>query len=346
MITRKARNANRTLRNLSMIMLLVIAIFTPGPLVGQNLNGAFKDAIDNAQRRMVKVYGATAGRVSGYSSGVIVTDDGLIVTMQGVYLDGRNIRIVMHDGSEHQAVVLRRHRGLQLALLKIDVATPDYFELPNKPVGKKGDWVVTLSNAFKVADGVEPMSVNLGIISLRTGIDAALTPRDVAYSGELVLIDAITSNPGAGGGAVVTVDGKLVGSIGRVINSTETNTRLNYAVPGELLRQFVAGTLAEPDPAVTRKSKVPADLGFRLFTLGGRGQPAYIDQVARNSPAGQAGLRADDLVISLNGNKIGTVREFQSVMESISPGQEVIIIVKRKRDLIRVALLAVEKKRR
>jgi len=311
----------------------------------QNLNGAFKDAIAQGNKRMVKVYGATAGRVDGYSTGIIVSPDGLIVTMQGVYLDGNNTRVVMHDGTEHRATVLRRHRTMQLALLKIDSATPDHFKLSDKPVGQKGDWVVTLSNAFKVADGVEPMSANLGIVSLRTKMDARLSPRDIAYSGQLVLIDAITSNPGAGGGAVLTVDGDLVGSIGRVINSTETNTRLNYAVPSDLLKQFVEGTLAETSQAVAEKSSRPADLGIRLFTLGGRGQPAYVDRVLRGSPAGNAGLRPDDLVISMNGQKIGTVKQFQTIMESIEPEQEVIVIVKRRRQLIRTPMTAVEKKK-
>lgn len=330
------------MRNALLLSSLIFLLLC-GTVQAQNLNGVFDDAIDIANKRMVKVYGATAGRVDGYSTGVIVSPDGLIVTMQGVYLDGYNTRVVLHDGTEHRATVLRRHRALQLALLKIDVATPDYFRLSDKPVGQKGDWVVTLSNAFKVADGVEPMSANLGIVSLRTKIDARLSPWDIAYSGQLVLIDAITSNPGAGGGAVVTVDGELVGSIGRVINSSETNTRLNYAVPSPILKQFVAGTLKDPDQSAVAKSSKPSDLGIRLFTLGGRGQPAYIDRVIRESPAAKARLQPDDLVISLNGERIGTVREYQSVMETIEPGQEVIIIVKRKQKLIRVPMTTIEK---
>ena len=314
------------------------------PLQGQGLDGVFQTAIDSAQKKMVKVYGARAGRVDGYASGVVVSPDGLIVTMQGVYLDGLNTRVVLPDGTTHPATVMRRHRTLQLALLKVDVPTPEYFKLTEDPRGQKGDWVVTLGNAFKVADGVEPMSVNLGIISLRTEIDARFNSRDVAYSGELVLIDAITSNPGAAGGAVVTVDGELVGTIGRVISSSETNTRLNYAVPRELLKQFVEGNLQEPTRPTVANRSTAADLGVRLFTLGGRGQPAYIDRVLQGSPAATVGLRPDDLIISLNGEKIGNVREFEAAMKVLPAGQEVIIIVKRQRDLLRIPITAVEKK--
>lgn len=322
-------------------MLLTLA--ATAALPAQSLNGAFDEAIDYAQARLVKVYGATAGRVDGYSSGVIVSPDGLIVTMQGVYLDGSNTRVTLHDGTQHPATVLRRERSLQLALLKIDAETPEYFELSDQEVGRKGDWVVALSNAFKVADGVEPMSVNLGIISLRTTIEARLGPRDVAYRGPLVLIDCITSNPGAGGGAVVTDDKRLVGCIGRVINSSDTNTRLNYAVPASVIKAFSEGTLELEPTEVVAANATPSDLGVRLFRIGGRRSPAYIDRVIADSPAAGVGLRPDDLVISLNGEKVGTIREFDAVMESIAPGQEVIIIVKRKQQLIRVPLTAVEK---
>ncbi|MDG2013959.1 MAG: trypsin-like peptidase domain-containing protein [Pirellulaceae bacterium] len=319
--------------------------FLPGMASAQGLNGAFEAAITSAQQRMVKVYGATAGQVDGYASGILVSKDGLVITMQGVYLDGQNTRVVMPDGTTHTATVLRRQRELQLALLKIDIATPNFFELSDKPVGRKGDWVLTLSNAFKVADGVEWMSVNLGVISLRTKMDARLNTRDVAYSGELVLIDAITSNPGAGGGAVVTVDGELVGSIGRIINSSETNTRINYSVPSRILKQFVSGDLQRmAESTAPQSTGEPGDLGIRLFTLGGRNQPAYIDRIARNSPAHAMKLRPDDLIISLNGEKIGNVREFQEMMKTISAGDEVIMIVKRKRDLLRLTMTASAKK--
>ena len=327
----------------SMLIVMVACLFAGTPAPAQNLNGVFDEAIDYAQARMVKVYGATAGRVDGYSSGIIVSPDGLIITMQGVYLDGMNTRVTMHDGTRYPATVLRRERSLQLALLKIEAETPEYFELSSEDVGGKGDWVVALSNAFKVADGVEPMSVNLGIISLRTTIEARLSPRDVAYRGPLVLIDCITSNPGAGGGAIVTEDKRLVGSIGRVINSSDTNTRLNYAVPAAVLKAFAEGNLQLQAESPVVASDKPADLGVRLFRMSGRRAPAYIDRVINGSPASEVGLRPDDLVISLNGERIGSIREFVGIMETSAPGQEVIIIVKRKQLLIRVPITPVEK---
>ncbi len=332
------------IRRLTFVLALMSVLNGAASLEAQSeLDGEFATAIESAQQRTVKVYGATAGRVDGYASGVIVSPDGLIVTMQGVFLDGQKTRVTLHDGRQVAASVLRRDRNLQLALLKIAEETPDFFELSSEPVGKAGDWVVTLCNAFKVADGVEPMSVNLGIISLRTTIEARISPRDIAYAGPLVLIDAITSNPGAGGGAVVTTSGQLVGTIGRVINSSETNTRLNYAVPSDILKQFVAGELTADAPLVAT-DRVPGEIGMELFRMAGRQAPAYIDRVSPDTPADAAGLRPDDLVISLGGEKIGTIREFDAAMKNVFADEEVIIVVKRGRELIRVPLVPVPSK--
>ncbi len=308
----------------------------------ESTNTIFRKAIAAAQAKTVKVYGATAGRVDGYASGVIISADGKIITMQGVFLEGQNVRVTLPDGVTHPATVLKRDRILQIALLKIEQKTPDYFNISDKQVGEKGDWVVTLSNAFKVADGVEPLSVNLGVISLRTAMRAELNDRDVAYDGPMVLIDAITSNPGAAGGAVVSIEGALVGVIGKVINSSETNTRLNYAVPAEVIFDFVSGKQRTPTAVAASQGK-PGDLGVRLFKLGGRRSPAYIDRVVAKSPAAKAGLRADDLVIRLSGEKVATVADFSKLMQNVKAGDEVIILVTRGNKVIRVPLVAIEK---
>ncbi len=316
------------------------------PLLAQDdlpVGNALQAAIEYGQARMVKVIGAGAGRVEGYGTGIVVSPDGLIVTSQGVFLDGQQTRVILADGSAHEATVLRRDREIQLALLKIDRPTPEYFELSSLPVGKQGDWIVALNNAFKVADKQEPVSVMFGVIALRTTMEARLNERDVAYRGELILIDAITSNPGAAGGAVVTLDRKLAGVIGKIINSSETNTRLNYAVPVELVAGFVAGKGNEPAAAASPQ-KAPGELGLRVLELGSRKDPAYVDRVIPGGPADEAGLKPDDLIVSIGGEKIGTVRDYLQVAERLEAGQEVIVVVKRGLELLRLPVIPAERK--
>lgn len=304
----------------------------------ENQSSFVQKVIDGAQPKMVKVFGAGAARVEGFATGILVSNDGKVLTSQGVFLDGKQVRVVLADGSAHQATVLKRDRESQLALLKIQAQTPDYFELSPEPVGKKGDWVVALCNAFKVADKAEPISATLGIISLRTTIEARLTVRDVAYKGELVLIDAITSNPGAAGGAVLTADGKLVGVVGKIINSSETNTRLNYAVPSRILADFLEGKTATVVDAAPVKNAQAADLGLVIFKFGGRSNPAYVDRVIRGSPAATAKVKTDDMIVSIGGDKIGTVKEYTEALKTLRPDEEVLMIVKRGVELVRIRI--------
>ena len=305
--------------------------------------GFFQKLAADAQPKMVKVFGAGAGRVDGFATGIIVSEDGKIITTQGVFLDGREVRVVTSDGVSHPATILKRNRVSQMALLKIDRGTSEHFELSADPVGDKGDFVVALTNAFKVADHEEPLSATAGVISLRSTIEAWLNKRDLAYAGELVLIDCITSNPGAGGGAVIMGDGNLVGMVGKVINSSETNTRLNYAIPSSVLLEFVNGTLKEETQKETVKASGNASLGIVLFTLGGRSDPAYIDRVRRGTPAKEAGLKPDDMVVQLGGEKTATVKAYQEALEKLSAGEEIFIIVKRGRELKRIAITPTEK---
>jgi len=301
------------------------------------LGGIFSEAIRFAQARCVKIYGASIGREHGYASGILVSPKGLILTAQGVYLSGSRIQVVLPNGEVHSATIERRGEALQTALLKIDASTPEYFEVPAEQPARQGDWVLAVSNLYKVAEGSERLSVNLGVLSLRTRLDAKRGTQEVHYDGDVVLIDAITSNPGAPGGAVVTADGRLCGMIGKNIESTSTNTRLNYAVPADLLRKFIDDQPIAP-VALPAQAQGPAALGIRLFTLGGKRAPAYIDSVQRDSPADKAGLRKDDLVMIVGGEIVRSVGDYQKALALLTPGKEVPLLVKRKRDIVRVLI--------
>jgi serine protease Do len=305
--------------------------------------------IEKAQPAMVKVIGASAGRVQGATTGFLVSHDGLVVTSQGVYLDGKRVQVILANGSKHEASILKRDRQRQLALLKIEAETPNYFELAERPVVQQGDWIVAICNAFKVADKDEPISATLGIVSLQTNIEAKLSKRDYAYFGELLLIDAITSNPGAAGGAVLSVNGKLAGMVGKIINSSETNTRLNYAVPAEVLHRFVfdkpTGEPTAEGPGETgveqssTAKKSPGELGILIFRLGGKNGPAYVDRVKRGSVAAKAKLKTDDLIVSIDGEKIGNIKDYDAAVKNIVAGEEVLVIYKRGRKLVRTRLI-------
>lgn len=336
---------NRQILSLGMLLAALAVVATSAPIAraAEGSGGAselFGPAVAAAQERCVKIFGAGIGRDPGYATGLIVSPEGHILTAHGVYLAGQRIRVALPDGTIHMAQVERRSAPLQAALLKIDAKTPHYFDLSEKVAAEKGDWVLAVSNAFKVADGPEPLSVNLGVVSLRTQLDAQNGVQDVPYEGDVILIDAITSNPGAPGGAIVTVEGKLVGMIGRIMESKATSTRLNYAVPADLLHDFVQGKEAPSTPMTppTTLAGKKAETGIRLFALGSKRDPAYIDRVVPGSPAAVAGLKPDDLVVSVGGQVVRDIAGFREAIDSLVPGTEVEIMVKRKNDVLTIKL--------
>jgi serine protease Do len=329
------------------VLAALVGLVAPPVLVADepvSPDGAFAEAIQIAQRRTVKIYGAGIGRSPAYASGILVSSTGDVLTGNGVYLGAENLRITLPDGTSYPATVVRRSPTLQIARLKIAANTADFFDFPSKPAAGKGDWILAVSNAFKVADHAEPLSVNIGVLSLRTQLAARRGVNDFPYEGDVILYDAITSNPGAAGGAVVNTEGKLVGMIGRVIESKSTNTRLNYAVPAETLQQFMSGEEPAPMVAETPTTAAKGELGIRLFNLGGRKSPAFIDRVLPGSPAAKAGLKTDDMVISMGGEIVRDAGDFKRLADRLSAGLEITLEVKRKNDLLTIKLTPVEAK--
>jgi serine protease Do len=324
--------------------MVVLAFLLLAPVSRADDDSEFSPAVNYAQARMVKIFGAGIGRSPGYATGLIVSPEGDIATALGVHLLTSNLRVTTPDGETHFAKLVRRSNNLQAALLKIEAKTPDYFDLAETSALEPGDWILGISNCFKVADGAEPLSVNVGVLQLRTHLSARRGVQDFPYNGDVLLIDAITSNPGAAGGAVVGVDGKLAGMIGKVIEGVNTNTRLNYAVPTNLLHDF----LTKPDDVAATDTMPPAndqpgELGIRLFGLAGRRGPAFVDRVVAGSPAAAVGIKSDDLVISFGGKAIKSADDFQKATAAIKAGQEITIIVKRKNDLVTLQLTAAPK---
>jgi serine protease Do len=331
------RSPQSAIRNLLLLLLILPS------LAAVPATRPFEAAIAAAQQRSVKIYGAGIALEHGYAAGILISVDGQILTADGLILSTNNLRVTLPDGSFHNARVLRRSEPLQAALIKIDAATPVHFKLPEKNPAQRGDWVLALNNAFKVADGVEPLSVNLGIVSAIAEIDAKRKAQDVPYDGPAIIIDAITSNPGAPGGALVTVDGTLAGMIGRIIESASTNTRMNYAVPVDRLAAFVRGEQPATRPALAQGKPLT---GVRLFLLGGRKAPAYIDRIAPDSPASSAGLKKDDLVLAINGKPVRDCEEYQQAEAALSPGAEAVFTIKRKTQVLQVKLTVAKEEQR
>ncbi|MBK8916017.1 MAG: serine protease [Phycisphaerales bacterium] len=303
----------------------------------------FADAIRIARERVVKVYGATVGMEKGYASGVVVAEGRVVTALAGL-LESERLRVVFADGRRSPARVIARDARRRLALLQTDVTDAPHFEIGASTELIPGDWVIAATNCFSIAAGDEPVTTAVGVLSARGVLEARQRTRDFSYDGPVLFTDVVVSSPGSAGGALVDARGRLVGVIGRPVQSTRTNTWANYALPVEEVAAFLAAPADAGAPAPADEPPAAevarADLGIRLFTVGGRTKPAFIERVRRDSPAAAAGLRINDLVVGVNGRAVGTCEQFDAAMKGVRAGDPVELSVKRGEEILTVTLTA------
>jgi serine protease Do len=311
----------------------------------RSADDGLQPTIEQATQRVLKLYGARAGREAGYGSAVLVSADGYAVTTLSVLLEAYDLRAVAGDGRVFHPQVVARDPQRQLALLKLDAEDLPYFELDTagSTDALPGSFVLTVGNPFKVAEGAEAVSVALGVVSQRTTLDARALRQDFPYRGPVLLLDTITANPGAAGGAVVDLGGQLVGMVGEIVESRRTGTRVNYCLPVEQLAEFFhQATEAGYQPASQPVARAVGYHGITLFTLGFRRSAAYVDRVAPGSPAEQAGLQTDDLILAVGPESVSDAASFHRQMERYAPGESVPLVVKRGQEVLTVELTLTE----
>lgn len=309
--------------------LCIIYLLLPFRLFGNESN-AFSKAVAIAQKKTVKIYGGTIGMEHGYASGIIISPDGQILTAIGMFLSSNNLKVTMPDGNVYKAEVLKRDRKKQLALIKINIATPDYFDLSAPAESKIGDWALAVANPFKVADGNEEMSLSVGIVSMKTELEVKRRTQDLEFEGQAILVDALIGNPGSQGGALVSIDGNLIGMVGKVLEYKGTNTRINYGVPTETLKKFIS-----TDTSAKVKNEV-AYIGIQLFELSGKKAPAFIDRIDLGSPAFFASFQKDDLIISVGDKKINNCEDYAKAIKDLVPQVKVQFVFRRKDEFYKV----------
>jgi serine protease Do len=297
----------------------------------------FAQPIIEGDARCVKIIGAAVGEQPPYATGIIISEDGMILTVGGALLAADRLRIVTADGHVHSGSVIRRTTSPDLALLKIDAPCKRYFDLADAVEPAQGQWVVALTHAFRIAEGDEPLSANAGIVCGWAEVDAQRRAQRVTVSGWL--LDTIVSNPGSGGGAVIDRSGRLVGMVGRAMVARHTGTALNYMIGVDRLRTFVQGETAA-DTSADSRTDVVGELGIVLFTLAGRSAPAYVDHVRPGSPAHAAGVRPDDLVVAIDGQAIATIAQYEQVAATWRAGQSIALSVQRAERIISVTVRA------
>ncbi|HEY8503249.1 MAG TPA: trypsin-like peptidase domain-containing protein [Gemmataceae bacterium] len=326
---------------------------------------SFHEVTQEVNDKLVKLFGSGGfSGVAAYGTGIIISPDGYVLTVASQMLDTSDLRVHLSDGRRHKARLLVVEPALDLALVKIETEGDFPLELPyfdvlaaaKKPVKGPGTWVLAFSNTFEIATRDEPMSVQRGVIAAYTKLTGRRGIFEAPYSGDVYVIDAITNNPGAAGGAVTTRDGELIGLIGKELRNTLTDTWINYAVPIQAkveveqegkpvtvsLPEFVEKAMkGEYKPTKRDENKLAGPGGYHGIVFVPdvvERTPPYIERVAPNSPAAKAGLRPDDLVVFLDGEPVYSIKSFKEMMKKTRPGMSVQLEIRRGNTLETVEL--------
>ncbi|MCC7424052.1 MAG: serine protease [Planctomycetaceae bacterium] len=337
------KSGSRVLNAIAMTLLIALPAFAQST----------DDTIQAVQPKMVKIFGAGGVKnLHPYSTGFLASPQGHVVTVWSHVLDADEVTCVLDNGRKFQAKVLGAEPTMDLAVLKLegdDLNLP-YFELDDAGTAAPGARVLGFSNMFKVATGDEPCSVLHGVIAAKTKLTARRGAFEVPYDGPVYIVDAITNNPGSGGGVLTTRDGKLLGMIGRELRNSESNVWINYAMPiselRETIRQIIEGTFTAKEKSAEKENPRrynPADFGVVLAPDVVFRTPAYINAVQPESPAAKAGLKPDDLVLFINDELVQSVKNLNSQFGFLEEGDTLKVIVRRGNKLLPFEMMVPKK---
>ncbi|HVW02163.1 MAG TPA: trypsin-like peptidase domain-containing protein [Planctomycetaceae bacterium] len=331
---------------------LALLIASAGSVQAQST----RDTIAAVAPKMVKIFGAGGlQRLYSYSTGFLVSPQGHIVTVWSHVLDADTVTVILHDGRKFEGKVLGAEPQLDLAVLKIDGDDLPFFDLESEiqPNIDPGTRVLAFSNMFKVATGDEPVSVMHGVIAAQTKLSGRRGAHEVPYTGPVYIVDAITNNPGSGGGLLTTRNGKLLAMVGKEIRNTQSNTWINYAIPlGELktpIAEIISGrfttkpTGPDIDAEGPPRRYAPLDFGLVMVPDVLFRTPAFVDNVVPGSAAAKAGLKSDDLVLFVNNELIQSCKSLADALGKLESGDTLRLVVRRDGKLVTVEL-PVEKK--
>jgi serine protease Do len=324
---------------------------------------SFAKVAEEVNPKLVKLFGSGGFKgLASYGTGVLISKDGYILTVNSHILDTRDLRIHLSDGSRYHGKVVAREPVLDVALVQMEstgkraVDVEHYFDVERaatRPTLDPGTNVLAFSNLYQIATRDEPMSVQRGVIAAYAKLAGRIGVFEANYRGNVYVLDAITNNPGAGGGVITTRKGELVAMIGKELRNELTNTWINYAIPfgasveipdkdGKKIQVSILDIVRKkekykpaPEPA-----KV-ANLAFHGIVLVPNvveRTPPYVEEVIPGSPADKAKLKPDDLIVYVDGLPVQDINTFNNILSNYTPNTEVKLEVQRGDKLMTVPL--------
>ncbi len=262
-------------------------------------------------RQFRRRFGGKQEQVTGAGSGFIVDPSGIIVTNNHVVGRADEIIVSLTDGRQFKARVLGRDELTDIAVIKVSSPSPlPFVGWGDSRKMEVGDWIIAAGNPFGLGG-----SVSAGIISAE-GRDLGSGPFD-----NFIQIDA-PINPGNSGGPVFNMDGQVIGVTSTIVSPTGASVGIGFAIPSETVSAIVTQLLARGQ----------IERGWLGISVGEviKGIGLQVAGLDRNSPAAKAGIRAGDVLLSVNGERVETANGLIKAVAAVAPGNNVRITLRRQ----------------
>ena len=257
----------------------------------------------------------------GSGSGVIIREDGYIVTNNHVIEGATEIEVTLNNNEKYSAVLVGTDPATDVALLKVDAKGLPFIPFADSDKLRLGEWVIAIGSPYDLRS-----TITAGIVSAK----GRSMPN---YSGEFKIESFIQTdaavNPGNSGGALVDKAGRLVGINTAIISQTGSYSGYSFAVPSNIVKKIVYdlidfGSVKRAMLGITMQpidDKIADEL--KLSSRNG----VYIVEVLKNSAADKAGLAKGDVIVAVDSVKITTPSSVQEVVSRFSPGDKAKVTV-------------------
>jgi serine protease Do len=284
------------------------------------------------------IFGLQQGTSTGIGTGIIVSEDGYILTNSHVVGDGSysTITVDLYDGTEYEGDVLWNDSTLDLAIVKIDATGLTAAELGDSDDVAIGDYAVAIGNPL----GLDfERSVTQGIIS---GLDRSITVSN-SDSGTtntmegLIQTDA-SINSGNSGGPLINSDGQVIG-----INSAKASSGegLGFAIPINTalpIIEEIKETGSYEQAYIGISGMNVSTVTSQYVTDFNAESGVYINQIYTNSPAATAGLQEGDIITAIDGTEVEDMSALKRQLVNYRPGDTVTLTVERNKATKKIEL--------
>lgn len=257
-------------------------------------------------------------------SGVIISPDGYIVTNNHVIAEGDRLEVTLYDNRSFMATVLGTDPSTDLGLLKVEGEDLPYMEFSNSDDVRIGQWVLAVGNPFNLSS-----TVTAGIVSA-IGRDLEII-KDRSAIESFIQTDAAV-NPGNSGGALVNLDGSLVGINTAIASPTGAYAGYAFAVPANIVRKVVAdlkeyGSVQRGFMGIYSVYNLNGNLAKELGVNVTEG--VVIKTLSEDGAATEAGLREGDIILRADNITIKSDAKLKEVLARKRPGDQVTVDILR-----------------